>query len=115
MRKIFIAVALLVLLANVVFARGSTYYTVISFKGDVLAETQSGEPIDLRVGKMLASNGYISVGAGSSLEISAHGKIVTFLEGTVGALEDLMERTEPPKDKIQRTVLEKAVQAKEGQ
>lgn len=110
MKKLIIVLALMALAFAAFAASAPTYYTVISIKGAVLAETSSGDPIPLRVGKMLASSAYISVGKDSSVEISAHGKIVTFVDGTIGELGELMESVSPKTGKIPRQSPEKAIQ-----
>lgn len=110
--KRLLSIMAISLLSIACFARSPTYYTVISIKGEVLAETAAGEEIALRVGRMLASNVYISVGADSKITLSEHGALVTFVGGTIGKLDDLVKDVTPPSEKIKRDFATKAVQEK---
>ena len=101
----FLAVAFLLFAA----AKDPSYYTIISLKGTVLAETASGDELPLRVGKMLAADSYISVGEGSEITLSEHGAIVTFAEGTVGKVSDLVDGEKKKPVKIPRGEPAKAV------
>ena len=100
--KKFISIVFILLFITSIFAevKQPTYYTIISIKGDVYIELNTGEEVIPRVGKMILSNSYIELTDGAVLSLSAHGKILTFSNNEKGKLSDIISVLEKPRRSI---------------